>query len=140
MLVVGAGPAGMECAIVLAKRGFERVHLVDADDDIGGCLRWVTRLPGLGEWGRRDRLPARSSSSGCANLEFVPDTCIGAADVRDYGAELVVVATGARWSADGLIGITRAAIPGADADPPHVLTPEQVMVEGKRPPGEAGSA
>ena len=30
VLVVGAGPAGMECAIVLGKRGFRRVHLVDA--------------------------------------------------------------------------------------------------------------
>ena len=51
VLVVGAGPAGMECAMVLGKRGFELVHLADAGDDIGGQMRWVTRLPGLGEWG-----------------------------------------------------------------------------------------
>ena len=30
VLVVGAGPAGMECAIVLGKRGMRAVHLVDA--------------------------------------------------------------------------------------------------------------
>ena len=29
VLIVGAGPAGMECAIVLAKRGMRRVHLID---------------------------------------------------------------------------------------------------------------
>ena len=52
VLVVGAGPAGMECAIVLGKRGFRRVHLVEAEDEIGGIMRWVPRLPGLGEWGR----------------------------------------------------------------------------------------
>jgi dimethylamine/trimethylamine dehydrogenase len=46
VLVVGAGPAGMECAIVLGKRGFRRVHLVDAGEDIGGIMRWVPRLPG----------------------------------------------------------------------------------------------
>ena len=51
VLVVGAGPAGMECAMVLGKRGFELVHLADAGDDIGGQMRWVTRFPGLGEWG-----------------------------------------------------------------------------------------
>ena len=111
-VVIGAGPAGMECAIVLAKRGLELVHLVDAGDDLGGCLRWVTRFPGLGEWGRLidyrrvqiDRLP---------NLEFVPGTLLDADAARDYGAEIVVVASGAHWSADGLNGMTRAAIPGA---------------------------
>ncbi len=46
------GRAGMECAIVLGKRGFRRVHLVDAEAEIGGHFRWVTQLPGLGEWGR----------------------------------------------------------------------------------------
>jgi dimethylamine/trimethylamine dehydrogenase len=52
VLVVGAGPAGMECAIVLGKRGFEAVHLVDAAGDIGGRLRWIRRLPTLGDWDR----------------------------------------------------------------------------------------
>ena len=52
VLVVGAGPAGMECAIVLAKRGMRRVHLVDGADELGGIMRWVPQLPGLGEWAR----------------------------------------------------------------------------------------
>ena len=43
---------GMECAIVLGKRGFRRVHLVEAEPEVGGIMRWVPRLPGLGEWGR----------------------------------------------------------------------------------------
>jgi dimethylamine/trimethylamine dehydrogenase len=134
VLVVGAGPAGMECAMVLGKRGFDTVHLVDAGDDIGGHMRWVTRLPGLGEWGhvidyRRvqlDRLPG---------VEVVPGTRLDAAGVREYGGEIVVVATGARWSADGLNGLTRAPIPGAGPGLAHVLTPEQIMVDGVRPGG-----
>jgi dimethylamine/trimethylamine dehydrogenase len=56
--------------------------------------------------------------------------------VREYGAEIVVVATGARWAADGLNFVTHEPIPGADASLAHVLTPEQVMLEGKTPPGE----
>ncbi|HSS29253.1 MAG TPA: hypothetical protein VLL50_14995 [Usitatibacter sp.] len=44
--------------------------------------------------------------------------------------------TGAEWARDGLSTVTRAPIPGADADLPHVLTPDQVMREGKQPPGE----
>ena len=134
VLVVGAGPAGMECAMVLGKRGFELVHLADAGDDIGGAMRWVTRLPGLGEWGRvvdyrriqLDRLAERRARPGRA---------LDAEAVRDYGAEIVVVATGARWTGDGMNGITRAPIPGADAALPHVLLPEDVMVAGARPEG-----
>jgi dimethylamine/trimethylamine dehydrogenase len=135
VLVVGAGPAGMECAIVLGKRGFRRVHLVEADAEIGGAMRWIRELPGLGEWGRvvnwrriqLDRLP---------NVEVLTNLRLGAQEVREYGAEIVVCATGAQWAADGLNAFTRAPIPGADAGFAHVLTPEQVMVEGKRPPGE----
>src|SRR5207244_5189198 len=52
VLVVGAGPAGMECAIVLARRGLRRVHLVEAAADVGGYAGLVSRLPGLGEWAR----------------------------------------------------------------------------------------
>jgi dimethylamine/trimethylamine dehydrogenase len=48
----------------------------------------------------------------------------------------VVVATGARWATDGLNFATHEPIPGAEASLPHVLTPEQVMLEGKTPPGE----
>jgi dimethylamine/trimethylamine dehydrogenase len=133
-LVVGAGPAGMECAIVLAKRGLELVHVVDAGDDIGGCLEWVTRLPGLGEWGRLIDY-RRVQMARLSNLQFVPGMRLDADGVRDYGADIAIVATGARWNADGMNGITRAPIPGAGEGLAHVLTPEQVMVEGLRPPG-----
>jgi dimethylamine/trimethylamine dehydrogenase len=124
----------MECAIVLAKRGLELVHLVDAGDDIGGCLRWVTRLPGLGEWGRLIDY-RRVQMERLANVQFVPRTRLDADGVREYGADIAIVATGAWWSADGMNGITRTPIPGAGEGLAHVLTPEQVMVEGLRPPG-----
>jgi dimethylamine/trimethylamine dehydrogenase len=133
-LVVGAGPAGMECAIVLAKRGLELVHLVDADDDIGGCLQWVTRLPGLGEWGRLIDY-RRVQMDRLENLQFVPGLRLDAAGVREYGADIAIIGTGARWNADGTNGITRAPIAGAGEGLAHVLTPEQVMVDGLRPPG-----
>jgi dimethylamine/trimethylamine dehydrogenase len=48
------------------------------------------------------------------------------------------VATGAEWARDGTSSVTRAPLPGADADLPHVLTPEQIMVQGKEfPAGDA---
>ena len=121
VLVVGAGPAGMECAMVLARRGFEAVHLVDADDAIGGHLRWTRQLPTLGDWGRiidhravqLAKLPA---------VEVITNRRLTADDVLEYGAQLVVVATGSQWRGD--LGSAQ------------VMTPEQVMVEGRRPTGQ----
>jgi hypothetical protein len=51
VLVVGAGPAGMECARVLGERGYT-VHLRDAEAELGGHWKWVSKLPRLNEWGR----------------------------------------------------------------------------------------
>ncbi len=135
VLVVGAGPAGLECAIVLAKRGFGRVHVVTADTEIGGSLRWVPRLPGLGEWGRVLDWRRIQLQKLRRQVELITGQRLTAADVRDYGAELVVIATGSHWSPVGLNGVTRGPIDGADAAQPHCLTPEQVMLEGKRPTG-----
>ena len=51
VLIVGAGPAGLECALALGRRGYE-VTVAEAADEIGGRLRFETRLPGLAGWGR----------------------------------------------------------------------------------------
>jgi dimethylamine/trimethylamine dehydrogenase len=135
VLVVGAGPAGMECAVVLGKRGLRRVHLVEADAEPGGHFRWVPELPGLAAWSRV--VTWRTTQLGkLAQVELVPGTRLDAAAVREYGAEIVVVATGSRWAGDGLSPWNRAGIPGADASLPSVLTPEQVMTEGKSVDGE----
>jgi dimethylamine/trimethylamine dehydrogenase len=134
VLVVGAGPAGLECATVLAKRGFARVRLVDAASDIGGCMRWIPQLPGLDAWGRFVDWRRRESER-LANLEIATGVRMSADDVRASGAGLVVLATGAHWAADGFNGVSKGPIPGADATLPHVLTPEQIMLGGKRVPG-----
>jgi dimethylamine/trimethylamine dehydrogenase len=134
VLVVGAGPAGLECAVTLGRRGFEMVHLVEAERELGGKLRWVRRLPTLGDWGRivdhrmvlLDKLP---------NVTVVTGKRLSAQDVLDYGAAIVVLATGSHWSGEGLQANTHEPIAGADPSLPHVLTPEGVAALGERPPG-----
>lgn len=121
--------------MVLGKRGMELVHLVDADEDIGGSMRWITRMPGLGAWGHVIDY-RRVQFERLEHVSLGMGSSLDAAAVLDYGAQIVVVATGAHWVGDGLSGATRQPIPGADASLPHVLTPEQVMVEGKRSPGQ----
>jgi dimethylamine/trimethylamine dehydrogenase len=133
VLVVGAGPAGMECAVTLGRRGFEAVHLVEASSEIGGRMRWIRRLPTLGDWGRIvDH--RRVLLSKLRNVEIVTGRRLSAEDVRDYGAQIVIVATGSHWSDEGVQSSTHEPIDGASASLPHVLVPEQVM-DGKRPPG-----
>ena len=51
VLIVGGGPAGLECALSAARRGYP-VSLAEAADEFGGRLRFETRLPGLATWGR----------------------------------------------------------------------------------------
>jgi dimethylamine/trimethylamine dehydrogenase len=134
VLVVGAGPAGMESAIVLGKRGFRRVHLVEAEREIGGVSRWIPQLPGRGEWARVLHW-RRIQLEKLRNVEVITGARLEAHEAREYGAELVVIATGARWVDTGIVGVRHDPVPGADSSLPHVLTPEQVMLEGKRPPG-----
>ncbi|MBS1878279.1 MAG: NAD(P)-binding protein [Actinobacteria bacterium] len=134
VMVIGAGPAGLECAKVLGRRGAELVHVIDAAAEMGGHLSWFGRLPGFQPWLRLidyrrtqiEKLPA---------VTFVPGTRLGPAEVLDYGAAVVVCATGSRWSADGVNLLTHEPIAGAGEGLPHVLTPEQIVLDGKRPPG-----
>ena len=132
VLVVGGGPAGMECARVLGERGLRSVRLVEAAAELGGQLRWTTKLPGLGEWGRVTTY--RQVQLGkLPNVEVALETEVSADDVLGSGAGIVVLATGARWRADGLNSVTHMPIPIAEGA--RVLTPEDVMLRGARPDG-----
>jgi dimethylamine/trimethylamine dehydrogenase len=127
VLVVGAGPAGMECATVLGKRGMSAVHLVDEQDGIGGCVREISAYPHLGEWGRVTTY-RQVQLAKLDNVEVVTGTRLDAEGVLTYGAEIVVLATGAHWRADGMNGPTQSTIAGAEQD--FVFTPEQVSAAG----------
>ncbi len=126
VLVVGAGPAGMECARVLGERGYD-VHLREATDEIGGSVKDIMRYPGLSEWGRvityrqiqLDKLKNVEVHTGVGEMS--------ADDVLNYGADKVVIATGSHWSPTGVASVTHEPVAGIDASLPHICTPEQVM-------------
>ncbi|MBI1350474.1 MAG: NAD(P)-binding protein [Actinomycetales bacterium] len=130
VLVIGAGPAGMECALTLGRRGFAAVHLVEASDDIGGRLTWTRRLPTLGDWGRIIDW-RRTQLDRLDNVQVITGRRLDVADVLDYGAGIVVVATGSHWSDGGTQPGTRRPILGSAGS----LTPERVMA-GDRPGGQ----
>ena len=128
ILVVGGGPAGMECAMVLGRRGFDAVHLVDADVELGGKMRWTRRLPTLGDWGRvvDHRVIGLAKLD---NVEVILGRRLSARDVLDYGAQTVIIATGSSWTGDGTQPYQAERISGAE----RALTPERIMA-GERPP------
>src|SRR5262249_28722175 len=99
-LVVGAGPAGLECARALGQRGYP-VALAEAGHELGGRVARECRLPHVSAWGRvRDyrvqqlaKLPA---------VEIFRESPLAASDVLEFGFPHVVIATGARWRRDGI--------------------------------------
>ena len=133
VLVVGGGPAGMECARVLGERGYT-VHLRDAEAELGGHWKWVSKLPRLNEWGRvityRQIQLAKMKN---VNVHLNVGKML-ADDVLNYGADHVVIATGSYWRGDGE-GPGSTPIPGVDSSLPYCLTPEQIMA-GKPVPGK----
>lgn len=99
-LVIGAGPAGLECARVLGQRGFS-VHLAESETVLGGRVTREARLPGLAAWARvRDyRL---NQLQKMPNVEIYRDSRLTAEHVIEFGIPRVVLATGSRWRRDGV--------------------------------------
>ncbi|MCJ9430651.1 FAD-dependent oxidoreductase [Kordiimonas marina] len=130
VLVVGAGPAGLEAARTLGARGYE-VHLAEASRVLGGRVDREAKLPGLAEWGRvRDWRVGQIDK--LSNISVYRESPLSADDVFEFGAEHVVVATGSRWRADGF---GRSADGPVIADgTPAVLTPDDIM-DGVTPKG-----
>src|SRR5690606_9857129 len=99
VLIVGSGPAGLEAAVTLGRRGFP-VLLAETSRELGGRAGREATLPGLAEWGRvRDWRVQQLAS--LAQVEVFRESPMSAADVRATDVKHVVIATGSAWRADG---------------------------------------
>jgi dimethylamine/trimethylamine dehydrogenase len=126
ILVVGAGPAGLECARVLGRRGY-KTHLIEAEAELGGHLRNVAALPGLAEWFRVVSF-REAELRRLATVEVLRGTGRATAkEILDFGCAKIVLATGARWNGDGRGAAGLDPIQGIDANLPGFVTPEQLF-------------
>jgi len=94
-VVVGGGPAGIEAATWLSRRG-HRVRLVDAVPDLGGQLRDVVRLDGRD--GFRILLDELLTELATTDVRVELGRQVTAADLVAWDPDAVVLATGARHS------------------------------------------
>ncbi len=130
VLVVGAGPAGLEAARALGERGY-RVVLAEARTELGGRVARERRLPGLAAWGRVADFREYQLSQ-MANVEIYLDSELRADDILDFGFDHVCLATGSNWRADGVA--RHHVVPIADDGSLPVFTPDDLM-DGRLPTG-----
>jgi len=130
ILIVGAGPAGLECAQAMGNRGY-RVQLAEATCELGGRVSRESRLAGLQEWARvRDWRVGQINKMN--NVAIYRESLLNADDVIELAAPVVVIATGAKWRRDGFGRNNHKAIErSADA---RILTPDDLM-DGVQPQG-----
>jgi dimethylamine/trimethylamine dehydrogenase len=129
VLIVGAGPAGLECARALGQRGFA-VTLAEAREELGGRVTIESKLPGLATWAR-----VRNYRTGLIqtmpNVDVYRGSPVSAREVIDFGCDHVVIATGATWSRQIL---NKQAYPGDILEGDAVFTPDDILA-GAEPEG-----
>jgi dimethylamine/trimethylamine dehydrogenase len=98
-LVVGSGPAGLECALQLGRRGYD-VTVAESRKEFGGRVLRESALKGLTPW-------KRVADNRLYELRQMPkvnmfaESTVEAEMVRDLGVDHTFVATGAVWRNDG---------------------------------------
>jgi 2,4-dienoyl-CoA reductase-like NADH-dependent reductase (Old Yellow Enzyme family) len=116
IVVVGGGVAGLEAARRAAELG-ESVTLLEREDEVGGQVRMLARLPGREEFGLA--VDWRRRELARLGVEIRCGVAASADEIAELEPDLVVVATGSTPS------------PSADG----VLSAEDVLTASSLPPG-----
>ena len=128
VLVVGAGPAGLEAARVLGERG-HKVMLAEAERTLGGRVSRESRLPGLAEWARvRDWRVGQIAKLD--NVEVYPESLMTSPDVQGLGVDHVLIATGSKWAADT---IGRHSGSGLESTVSEMVKSAETILSGQPP-------
>jgi dimethylamine/trimethylamine dehydrogenase len=123
VMIVGAGPAGLEAARALGQRGYE-VTLLEARKELGGRVIREAALPGLNEW-RRVADWRLTQIRKIKNVAAYPSSPMTAEEILETGAQNIILATGATWRRDGIGRTLRNPIRGYDLQ--NIFSPDDLM-------------
>ena len=130
ILIIGSGPAGLECARALGQAGHS-VMVAEAGLTPGGRVHRESQLPGLSTYRRViDYRLSQIAKMPDVTLYFDSDMSVDTA--LETGVDHIILATGARWRLDGAGRKSRMAIPGMETAP--VISADAV-IDGARPQG-----
>ena len=132
VMIVGAGPAGLECAYIAAQRGHE-VHVYDKRDVIGGTLNEARNAP-YGDDELWTCIEYQEVMCKKAGVEFHLGTEVTDELIEDEMPDTIVLATGPVYSkiegADSAKVVSLADVMSGKAE-----VGEKVVVWGNRKPG-----
>jgi len=131
VLIVGAGPTGLEAARALGERGYN-VMLAEARRDLGGRVTTESTLPGMSEYARV-RNYREQELLNLPNVEIYRESALTAEDVIATEPDHVALATGATWRRERFNGEAYVSI-AAPGTTPEILTPDDIMA-GAMPSG-----
>jgi 2,4-dienoyl-CoA reductase-like NADH-dependent reductase (Old Yellow Enzyme family) len=127
VLIVGAGPAGLQCAMTATEKGHD-VVIYDRENETGGQMRLIKKLPGqtypqvfidyldrqLQKLGVKINLGVEITDE---NVDHI---------LSSEKPDVIIAATGARPCRDGTAGALCTPIPGWERD--NVCTYEDVIM------------
>ncbi|MET8979291.1 FAD-dependent oxidoreductase [Streptomyces sp. NPDC004539] len=113
IVVVGAGPAGLEYARIAAARGHD-VTVLEAEEHVGGHAHLQSLLPGREEYRRIGTWLADQARRNGAKISLSSPVRPDGVDalLDSLAPDHVVIATGSRVRADGFQGWTGEPLPG----------------------------
>ena len=134
IIIVGAGPAGLECAYVAAQRGHE-VHVYDKREEVGGTILEASKAP-YGDEELMTCINYQKTMCKKYGVEFHLGTEVTDELIQDEMPDSVVLATGPLYpEIRGTVGEGAKIVNVLDVLGGTAEVGDNVVVWGNRKPG-----